>query len=361
MARYGAAMRNIVAAAAVAATVLATLALPFSAAAAPERQTPASPLRALGELIFPGATSFQGTTVGGLSGLVYDSRRGVYYAVSDDRGDQQAPRFYTLQIDLSGGALRELRVTGVTTIDADARTPGVQPYERNASDLEDVALLPDGQLLVSSGRDQANVPWLRTFALDGTLTGELPIPAAFLPGPERGVRPNLGFEGLTLTPDGSTLYVVNEDALAQDGPITTPDAGSQVRILRYDRRGTTWVPGPQVVYRPGPIFARPEPAGSAADNGVSGMLWVRHVLPQYDLLVMERSFVTGRGNDVTLYGVNLAGADDVAARDALPSPYPGRAVAKTPLLNLTRAGFPRITWRGSPSGPASPAETPPCC
>ena len=328
--------------------LLLSLALPFTALA---QATPTGPLRVVGELIYPGGTTFQGTTVGGLSGLVYDARRGVYYAVSDDRGEQQAPRFYTLQIDVSGGALRAVSPTGVTTIDADRAAPGVQPYERNASDLEEVVLLPNGQLVISSERDQNNAPWLRTFTLDGALTGELPLPDKFRPAQGRGVRSNLGFEGMTSTPDGATLYVVNEDALAQDGPITTPDSGSQVRILRYDLRGGAWTPGPEHVYRPGPIFARPAEAGAAADNGVSGMLWVRHVLPQYDLLVMERSFVTGRGNDVNLYGVTLAGADNVASADALPTPFAGRAVTKTLLLNLTAAGFPPDNLEGIALGP----------
>ncbi len=34
-----------------------------------------------GEAIVPSGTMFQGTTVGGLSSITYDSRRGVYYAM----------------------------------------------------------------------------------------------------------------------------------------------------------------------------------------------------------------------------------------------------------------------------------------
>jgi hypothetical protein len=196
----------------------------------------------------PSATLFEGTAVGGLSGLADDARGGGFYAVSDDRGEQQAPRVYTLQIDLSGGELREVRVTGVTTLDADGGAPGVQPYARNAADLEDVVLLPDEDLVISSERDRADAPWLRAFAADETLRGDLPVPEKFLPGPQRGVRPNHGFEGMTATPDGATLYVVNEDALAQDGPLATPDAGAQLRLLRYDRRGADWIPGPEYVY-----------------------------------------------------------------------------------------------------------------
>ena len=45
--------------------------------------------------------SLEGFRVGGLSGLVYDRRQDLYYAVSDDR---RSPRFYTLAIPLKQNA-----------------------------------------------------------------------------------------------------------------------------------------------------------------------------------------------------------------------------------------------------------------
>ncbi len=63
------------------------------------------PLRLLNEHSFEAGRTFRETTIGGLSGLTYDAARGVYYAISDDRGEKQAPRFYTLQIDLDGGGV----------------------------------------------------------------------------------------------------------------------------------------------------------------------------------------------------------------------------------------------------------------
>ena len=78
---------------------------------------------------------------------------------------------------------------------------------------------------------QTNRPWLRRFALDGTLLDDLPMPDPFLPQSTtdasgrmvqtRGVRSNLGFEGVTYVADESALYTLNEEALAQDGPIAT--------------------------------------------------------------------------------------------------------------------------------------------
>ncbi len=321
------------------------------------------PLRRLNELSFEAGRTFQDTTIGGLSGLTYDAGRGVYYAISDDRGEKQAPRFYTLQIDLEGGGIRDVRVVGVTTLDSDINTPGVQPYETNDIDAEDLQLFGN-ELLISSERDRNGRPWIRRFALDGTLLGELPMPERFLTvteqGPDgrprvvRGVRTNLGHEGMALTPSGLTLFTANEEALAQDGPIATLTAGTNVRVTRWELGGAEARPTSEYAYATEKIFAQPQPADQFADNGVSAMLWVRHLLPEYDLLVMERSFATGVGNDVSIYGVTLTDATDVSQLDALPSPFSGRVASKTRLVNMAEVGIVADNLEALALGPRLP-------
>jgi hypothetical protein len=314
----------------------------------------AAPLRFLGEFVYPGGTTFEGTAVGELSGIVYDARRGVYYAVADDRS---VARFYTLRVDAGPGGIAGVRVEGVTLLDSDAATPGIQRSEPGDTDLEDIVLLPNGDLIISSERDRNNAPWLRRFAPDGRLLAELPIPEKFRPAPDRGTRSNLAFEAIGLSPDGNTLFVANEQALVQDGPLATPDAGTTVRLLQYDLRGAPR-PGSEAVYRTEPIFARPDPAGAAADNGVTAVLPARHLLPRFDLLVMERSFVTGTGNDVSIFGVTLAGAEDVAGLAALPAPFTGRTVAKTLLVNMRGAGINPDNLEAMAFGPRLPNGRP---
>ena len=315
---------------------------------------PPAPLRLLGEFVYPAGTTFEGTTVGEFSGVAYDPRRDVYYVVADDRS---IARFYTLKIDTGPRGISDVRVVGMTVLDSDAGTPGVQPYPAGDSDLEEIVLLPTGDLLISSERDRNNAPWLRRFALDGRLLGDLPIPEKFQPAAERGTRSNLAFEAMALSPDGTTLFVANEQALVQDGPLATPDAGTDVRLLRYDLRGAPR-PGAEVVYRTEPIFARPEPSTAAADNGVSAMVWIRHVLPQFDVLVMERSFVTGIGNGVRIFGVSLSNAQDVSGLAALPSPFAGQRAAKTLLLDLRQAGIVPDNLEAMTLGPRLPNGRP---
>jgi hypothetical protein len=322
------------------------------------------PLRFLGEFDIPDqSVQVEGTMVGGLSGLTYDARRGVYYVISDDRGDFAPPRFYTVGIDVGLTGIRDVQFLGVTFLDSDADTPGIQPYDLNEADPEEILLLPDDTLLVSSERDRTGRPWIRHFALDGSLLGELPLPEMFLPAsapdPQgrmvqtRGVRNNLGFEGVTLAPDEDALYIVNEEALAQDGPIATTSAGTMDRLLRLGSDGTTFRPGRQVAYRTEKIFATPEPPDQFADNGVSALLWIRGLLPQYDFLSMERSFVTGVGTDVNIYGLRVADADDVSSVASLAS-FAGRTVDKTLLVNVGSLGIAADNLEGLALGPRLP-------
>ncbi|MFN8635895.1 MAG: esterase-like activity of phytase family protein [Chloroflexota bacterium] len=323
-----------------------------------------SPLHLLGQLSFESRRTFQDTTVGGLSGLAFDAKRNVYYAVSDDRGENQPPRFYTLQIDADASGIADVRIVGVTFLDSDAATPGIQPFQRGDSDLEDLELLADDTLILSSERDRDNKPWLRRFALDGTLLGEIPIPPRFMsvveagadgrPRVIRGMRNNLAFEGLALTPTQDTLFAVNEQALAQDGPPTSVDSGSNVRILRMERYGADYRPTSEYVYAVEKVFAASTDPNIPADNGVSAMVWIRHVLPQYDLLTLERAFATGVGNDVNVYGVQLEDATDVRDLDALPSPFTGRTARKTLLANVSALGVKPDNLESLALGPRLP-------
>ena len=42
-------------------------------------------LQFLGQAIVPTGTTFAGTTIGGLSSITYDKKRGVFYSISDDQ------------------------------------------------------------------------------------------------------------------------------------------------------------------------------------------------------------------------------------------------------------------------------------
>ena len=188
-----------------------------------------------GQAIVPTGTTFKETTVGGLSSITYDAKRGRYYAISDDQGQFQPTRFYTLGLDVRDGRLADgdVRFTDVTTLLA----PNGLPYPALSLDPEGLVLTKDRKLIYTSeGIPATGIdPFVRRSALDGSFRGAFEVPDAFLVAntPLSGVRPNLGFESAGVTPDGRSLFTANEGALYQDGPPATPTAGSPVRILRY--------------------------------------------------------------------------------------------------------------------------------
>src|SRR5262245_11115323 len=74
-------------------------------------------LRLIGQATLPNALPFQGTVVGGLSGLDWDPVNDRWTALSDDRSSANGPsRFYTLAIDYDAQAVRGIRVLGVTPL-----------------------------------------------------------------------------------------------------------------------------------------------------------------------------------------------------------------------------------------------------
>ncbi|MEO5576693.1 MAG: esterase-like activity of phytase family protein [Gaiellaceae bacterium] len=329
-------------------TRLALLLVIVVAAIAPAQAAPPLELQFLGQQIVPTATQFQGTAFGGLSGMAYDERRGVFYVLSDD---QVGARFYTLRIGVASGA-PAVQILAVTTL----RDASGQPFAPLSLDPEGLALTKDGTLVLTSEgfANRLIDPWVREFGLDGRQLAALPVPSAFLPiaGGTRGVRQNLGFESAATAPNGRFLFTGTEAALVQDGPPATLGAGSPARLLRYNLQTRTL--DRQYVYWTDPIAEPPVPATQFA---VSGLVELLPLNNQF-LLAMERSFsvgAPGTGNTIKLYRVALPGADDVNGFDSLVTLLGGiQPAEKTLLLDLDTLGIPLDNVEAMAFGPDLP-------
>jgi len=55
-------------------------------------------LNLIGQYVIPYDLKYNGTTVGGLSGIDYDAKNKWYYLISDDRSDKNPARFYKARI-----------------------------------------------------------------------------------------------------------------------------------------------------------------------------------------------------------------------------------------------------------------------
>jgi len=310
-------------------------------------------LEFLGEDTFPTATTFAGTTVGGLSSITYDAARGVFHAISDDQSQINPARFYTLTIDVSDGHLDDGDVdfTGVTTLLA----PNGLPYPTASFDPEGMTLTKSGELVVTSEgiASRGIAPWVRRYGLDGTYLGDLAVPSYFAPtSPTVGVRQNLAFEAAAVAANGRHLFVGMEGALAQDGPAATLSGGSAVRILQYQLQ--TQRLQSEYVYFTDPVAEPPVPTTQFSVNGLV------ELLPFNDrfMLAMERSFsvgAPGTGNTIKLYAVSLAGAEDVKGVASLNGALDTvRRVEKTLVLDLGTLGLPLDNIEGMTLGPRLP-------
>lgn len=308
----------------------------------------AQTLHYLGQQVIPYAHDYAGTTVGGLSGLDYDPATERFVAISDDRSERQSARFYTLSLDLAEFNERAapghagVRWLGVTIL----RDRAGMPHVEGTVDPEAIRGDGDGNFWwASEGNVKRGIaPAIEKVGAGGTALQRLDVPSHYLPGRERGVRHNLAFESLALADD--KLYVGTENALVQDGPAADLDQPSPARMLVYDP-----VSGKRLAEHVYVVDAVPVPPplpGLYRTNGLVELLGASGML-----LALERSYTMGVGNSVRIYRLDLAGASDVADREALAgTAY--RPVGKTLLLDLGSIGIPLDNFEGMSWGPRLP-------
>ena len=315
----------------------------------------------LGETVVPTGTMFDGTEIGGLSSITYDAARGVYHTLSDDQGNRPSGdpvRYYTVTVDLSDGALDEgdLEFVDVTQLFESKKTP----FAPGGLDPEGFTLARKGFFFMSS---EGNVladpiidPFIRRYNRNGRVTADLPIPDQYIPnGVDHGVRFNLAFESLNVTPDGRGLVTAGEGALFQDGPASTFMNGSLARILAYDIPKRSAIA--EYVYEVAP-WAEP-----SSIFGVNGIVEVLPIDDIGTMLVMERSFSVGgnlgggTGNVVLINEISTVGASDVLDVDALydgGSPIALTPVSQEEVFAFDDLGIPIDNIEGMTFGPALP-------
>lgn len=306
----------------------------------------------LGQATFPTGSVIEGTQLGGLSGITYDPSKGVYYSISDDRSQLNPARFYTLDIDLSDGELNtgDVIFENVTTL----LNASGQPFAPTSLDPEGIRLTEDGTVFISSegdveARAQVN-PFVNEFSLAGEQLRELPVPEKFLPTTgDRGIRNNLAFESLAITPNQKFLYTATENALVQDGAIATPENGSPSRILKYNL--VTGKPEAEFLYITDPVAAPPIPADEFSTNGLVELLALDN---SGTLLALERSFSVGVGNNIKLYEVRLQGATDISGFDSVDGLEVGKVAQKRLLLDFAELGVPLDNIEGITLGETLP-------
>ncbi|TBR60154.1 hypothetical protein B4U84_04465 [Westiellopsis prolifica IICB1] len=309
-------------------------------------------IKFIGSATLPKGLFFQKTEVGGLSGITYDTKNDLYYAISDDRSNKAAARFYTLKINLSQGSLKDSDVTIVGV------TPLINEADKNfgagSIDTEGIALTSKSTVFISSEGDANQVinPFIKEFSLfSGKELITLPIPNKFLPDKsgKTGIRNNLAFESLTITPNENNLFTATENALIQDGSEAKPNTSSPCRILQYNL--LTNQPEKEYLYQTEAIA----PFFNISRKFASGIPDLIALDNQGHFLSLERSF-TGLGFDIALFQVSLEGATDIHnINNLLASSSPNiKPVQKKLLLDLRKLDVYLDNIEGITLGPKLP-------
>ncbi|MFC8508354.1 esterase-like activity of phytase family protein [Streptomyces sp. NPDC057411] len=313
-----------------AALLLASTLSPAVATAAARPADPAQPTaraahaRLLGEKIVPYKLDFQGTTVGGLSGIDRDPCTGEYVFISDDRGYTQPARFYTAKLDVDAGGVHAVDFTGTHSF----RRPDGSLYpspaldDGNAVDPEEIRVDPvacdywwgqEGDRPKTAGPPVIQPSIRFASPSSGAYLGELPLPGNYAITADRGPRRNQAIEALTFEARGRVLTSAIEGPLLQDGPEPTTEHGALVRVTKQRRDGS--VLG-QFAYPLEKIFAVNDPNSPwGPDTGVPSILAFPDDPDRY--LVLERTWVAGAGYKVRLFEATTRGATDVKDLDSL--------------------------------------------
>jgi uncharacterized repeat protein (TIGR01451 family) len=301
------------------------------------------------------------TAVGGLSGVTYDSVNNRYFAISDDRSQFAPARFYTFTTDPNAISTTGVTFTNVTPL----KDTSGNFFAALSLDPEGIALTQNGTVFISSegevnpGAGRVTNPFIKEFDLaTGQELRSLSVPKKFLPVVQdtnasgvvdagdtqtAGVRNNLAFESLTLSPNQKTLYTATENSLFQDGDVANPTTGTRSRILQYNL--ATGQPEKEYLYITDPVAVPPNPAGQFSTNGLVDLLAIDD---RGTLLALERSFSTGApgtGNTIKIYEISLQGATDIGSIDSLSSLTADKLAAIAPaqkrlLLNLDDLALP---------------------
>lgn len=258
--------------------------------------------------------SYNNERVGGLSSLAWDQQSNSYVSSLDNNGDTTA-RIWFLGNDMSKPT--------ITRAPLILKQQDGTAYTGNNSDNEGLAVLPDGDYLVSSETE----PSIRIFGRDGIQKSELSVPDRFRVHNDSTAingeaSNNLTLEGLTISPSGHQVVAAMEGTLSGDTS-SSDTLSRRFLVYRDDQSGAQgqWKLSKQVAFK--------------VADGAKGISEIS-ALSDDSLLVLQRSFAKSTGNDVILSKVTgLSTSPDVSSVQNLSAAPTTDFLSSTTMANLT--------------------------
>lgn len=273
-------------------------------------------LKLIGETIMPHSPENIAFKLGGLSGLHYDEKEKMLYAVCDDRGKYGEPRFYKINVETKDWSFKVKEAIYVKNKEGKRFAPSIL-------DLEDITVLPWGNFLFSSEGDNNQKPRIPPSLFevkrDGTWVRDYEVPPEFLPelsGEQKnGIQNNYGFEGSQFLGSASKLFIMNENMLVQDKVNFAYSKKAILRLQTLTSAEQAWTLKPKETY-----LYEYDTYEVKKDLGFG----VSEILPVNDksILVMERgAWADEKGvqTSVKIYDADMSSAENVAGTKINPA------------------------------------------
>jgi hypothetical protein len=316
-------------------------------------------LKFIGEYKIAYNQQFKNTTIGGLSGIDYDSKNGFYYLISDDRSDINPARFYTAKIFLNEKAIDSVQFVDVTyLLQPNGQTyPSIKQDSFHTSDAEamrynsktnELVWSSEGERIVKNNSAILTNPFVYSTTKNAAIKDSFLLPSNMrMSASENGPRRNGVFEGLCFANNFKTLYVSVEEPIYEDGPRAgLNDSTAWTRIIKFD--AATKKPLAEYAYQIDAVPFSPKPEGGFKVNGVVDILEVG----KNSFLVMERAFSAGRKpSSIRVYLTGLNGGSDVSHTASLKDSNGFVPLSKKLLLNMDNLKFHIDNIEGVSFGP----------
>lgn len=276
-------------------------------------------LRFIDEATISNFKRFQGTLVGGLSGLYYNGKE--LLAVSDDKSTFSPARVYKFSIAIKKNKLK-VKPRGVIVL----KNKEGKPFSKGAIDFEAITQLPDKSFILTSEPSSTQPSFIYNFSPQWNLIETLAIPQKFLPSPEyRGLQNNKGFEAAHYHVAEKKLYVGAEGPLHQDLSVSSEE-NTYVRIIEYTKKAS-FSPGKEFLY---PVSV---PRHLSKKRQTVGLVEISSY--ENHLLTLERAYSPFHGTFVKIFTIDTSEATDISGWPSIVDKevYP---IKKTMLLDLNK-------------------------
>ncbi len=264
----------------------------------------------LDEYVLHNDSIFEGSKIGGLSGIEYDPHKNVYYLACDD---SKNPRFYQSSIAIENNQFKTVSVQKLVTI----KKTEQQLQDAAILDLEAIRVFNENKLIFTSegSLNHDMNPSIFTTDTLGNYQNRFELPHYFLAHTSKKNKPrhNGVFEGLSSDINNKGYWAAMELPLLLDGKEPSIHTfGAAVRITHFDTN--TYQADYQFAYTPDKLSK--DPKGKFGINGITALIQ----LSTHMFLIVEREYIAGyknRGNHIKIYLADIDNATNTLSMDIL--------------------------------------------